>query len=385
MKLTVLQPNLSRAVNIAARNVANRPQLPVLANILLATDNGQLKLAATNLETSVNVWCGAKIETEGSFTVPARLLTETIASFPADKVEISVSEGLLTLSCGRFTTKINGLSAEEFPKISSVDSSQTKLVCPETSFPVANLAKIIDLIVFAGALEDSGRPALTGALMEIKEQRQFWIATDGFRLSTFSLPAEDKRFNALLVPHKALSEVRRLLAEKIATKSEIPVKMVILEKEKQIAFKFEDMELITRLIDEQFPDYQSNVLDKVADNQIKSWLEIDREELLRALKMAAIFSREAANIVRFDITTDQIKISANAAQVGENEALVESKNTGELPLQIAFNNRYLLDLLGVLKGAVLKIGLTGPQSAALFLDPEEKDFLHVIMPVRIQE
>ncbi len=383
MKLTVLQPNLSRAVNIAARNVANRPQLPVLANILLSTDNGQLKLAATNLETSVNVWCGAKIETEGSFTVPARLLTETVSSFPADKVEITVSEGLLTMSCGRFTAKINGLSAEEFPKISSVDA--TKPDCPETSFSVADLAKIIDLIGFAGAMEDSGRPALTGALIEIKEQKQFWVATDGFRLSTFSLAAEDKRFNTLLIPHKALAEVRRLLAEKITTKNEVPVKMVILEKEKQIAFKFEDMELITRLIDEQFPDYQSNVLDKVAENQIKSWLEVDREELLRALKMAAIFSREAANIVRFDITTDQIKISANAAQVGENETTVESKNTGELPLQIAFNNRYLLDLLAVLKGAIIKIELTGPQSAALFLDPEEKDFLHVIMPVRIQE
>ncbi len=181
MKLSVLQENLARGLTTVSRSVASRAQLPVLSNILLTSDQGRLKLSATNLETGINHWLGAKIEKEGAISIPAKVFTEFVASLPPEKVSLEVKENNLWVNCGQFQAEFNGLAATEFPKIPSAKGR------PDVNFATANLVKAINQVAFAAA-QDEGRPVLTGVLLLVKGKELLLVATDGYRLSLKKLP-----------------------------------------------------------------------------------------------------------------------------------------------------------------------------------------------------
>lgn len=374
MKLEILQENLAKGLSNSSRSVSSKPQMPILANVLLSTDNGQLKLATTNLEMGITLWVGARIEKEGSFTVPAKTLNELVTSLRPGKIEMELVDGQLSLKSGKFAAKINGIPAGEWPvkEILSEDKKEEVL-----EVDAAELVAAINKVAFSVALDES-RPVLTGVLLKIENGTATMVATDGFRLSCKSFKVsgslEDR---TIVVPAKALWEVGRIVGE---VKNEQKLKIIFLPG--QVRFLTGETEIFARLIEGNFPVYERIIPKETAFDVV-----LDKEEFLRAVKTAGIFARDSANIIKLKLSDNDLEISANAAQVGEDKGDVPVKVEGSVPVggfSIAFNFRYLLDVLNIADSEQVKISFSGPLAPGVVKIPADPDFLHIIMPVRVQ-
>jgi len=378
MKISLLQENLAKAVGITSRMVASKAQLPVLSNILLKTEKGKVKLGATNLETGVNLWVGAKIEKQGGVTVPARIFGELVSSLPQDTVAMEVKEDKLRISCGSVKAVINGIGIEEFPKMPTMKNKKK-----EEFFEIdaEKLAKIVKRTAFAAGI-DEGRPIFTGVKMEIKKKNIRLAATDGYRLSIGKIKGVSgvKKERELVVPAKALIEITKIMIDTGEGNKDggEKIRVMVTDKGAQMIMAGKETEIVTRLIEGEFPDFE-----KIIPASSTTKIELDKESLLKAVRSAAIFARDSANIVKFKIEKDGLRIGANTPQVGENEVGVEGKKTGE-DGEIAFNCRYLLEMLMAIdeKRIILEIG--GALSPGVFKTLEDENFLHIIMPVRVQ-
>jgi DNA polymerase-3 subunit beta len=372
MKLIVLQENLNKGLTVAARTVASRPQLPVLTHVLLSTEKGRLKISSTNLETGVNLWLGAKIEKEGAISIPAKIFSEFVASLPAGKVELQARGGLLKLKSGSYEASFNGMAASEFPKVPSVSGKSNLGIEPQVFITT------VSQVSFAAA-SDETRPALTGVYLFVKDESLNLVATDGYRLSvktlkmTLEAEAVSQLKKGLIVPAKAFQEAARIAGEE-----EGEVKFYLTLNSNQLIFQVGGTEIVTRLIEAKFPEFEKIIPER---GEIRTTVETD--EFARVVKMASIFARESANIVRLSLSQDGVEVAANTAQVGENKGLVETKVEGG-EAKIAFNSRYLLDFLGVV-GESFYFEMNGPLSPGVFKSGKDTSFLHVIMPVRVQE
>jgi len=374
MKLSILQENLARGLNTASRSVATRAQLPVLSNVLLTTDKGRLKISATNLETGINLWLGAKIEREGAVSIPAKILAEFVSSLPADKVELERKENKLLVACGSYQADFIGLPAGEFPTVPSLTGKAN------ISFGGEALSLAVGQVAFAAAT-DEGRPVLTGVLITTKGSQLVLVATDGYRLSIKKLKEvkgleKVKEFKTgLIIPARTLTEVARIISES----EEKSLKLAITPKASQVIFALSEAEIVSRLIEGKFPDFE-----RIIPEKGKTRLTVETEELTRAVRIASIFARESANIIRFNISKTGFEISANTAQVGANVSRVEAKTEGAEG-KIAFNSRYLLDFLNSLGSNQVSFEMSGALNPGVFTPVGDKSFLHIIMPVRVQE
>jgi DNA polymerase-3 subunit beta len=379
MKARLLQENLTRGVGIVSRVVAGKAQLPVLANILLKTEQGKIRLSATNLETGINLWLGAKVEKSGKITVPAKVLGELVSSLPQDTAELLVEEDKLRISCGTVRAVLNGISAEEFPAMPSLKGQEKQIAF---RLKTEELAQAVKQVAFAAGM-DEGRPIFTGVKLEIKGKEMRLAATDGYRLSVMKITGVTgfKGEKELVVPARALLEMVKMIGqegEKNENEKENQVVVAITDEEKQMILAVEGAEVVTRLIEGEFPDF-----DKIIPTSSKTKIVLEREELLNAVRSASIFARDSANIVKFKLTGDKLIISANAPQVGENEVSLEGKKTGE-DGEIAFNCRYLLEMLGAVEADKIEMEISGALSPGLFRLVGQEEFLHIVMPVRVQ-
>ncbi|MBP8591041.1 DNA polymerase III subunit beta [Candidatus Shapirobacteria bacterium] len=367
MKLTLLQENLSSALNTVFRFLPARPTLPVLGNILLATEKNRLKISATNLEMGINYFVGAKIENEGKTTVLARPFLEFVNSLPpAGKVDLFLKKEGLEVACGGFQALFPIMPAEEFPQISTISSSKI-------SFKTTALNQAIRETIFA-ATNDESRPVLGGVQFKIRGKECQLAATDGYRLSlkrvVFASSFGEQSF---IVPANALAEVSRVKTD------QEEVEMGLSNEEKQAVFFLPNIELSSRLLEGSFPN-----IEEVIPKEGKTKVVLEKEDFRRAIKMAAIFARESANIVKLEAKENELVITANSPQVGENKSRLEAQVAG--PKQkIAFNFRFLLDLVEASEEESLAITLNDSLSPALFYFPKSDSFSHVIMPVRLQE
>lgn len=371
MKFSILQENLSHGLTLVSRSVASKATLPILNNLLLATDKGRLKLSGTNLETGINLWLGAKIEREGSLTIPAKVLSEFISSLPAGKIEAEGQETSLLVSSSAFKASFVGTAATEFPKIPSFTEK------PILIFEKEKMTEAFSQVAFAAA-QDEGRPVLTGVLIRNTEKEEtVLVATDGFRLSLKKILAKKRDFQGdLLIPAKTLLEVSRLAQENGEENQEI--KATLTEEKSQIIFSFSEIEFSSRLLEGEFPDFA-----KIIPTSFQTKAEFDKEEFLRAVKVASIFAREQANIMRLKIEEGKMKILAETPQVGTNENEIMAKTEGE-KVEIAFNCRFVLDFLNSTKGEEIVLEVNGPLSPGVFKIKGDDSFLHIIMPVRLQ-
>jgi len=374
MKLSILQENLARGLATTSRSVATRAQLPVLSNILLKTDQGRLKLSATNLETGINLWLGAKIEKEGAISVPAKILTEFVASLPAGKVEMEAQENSLKITSGSYEASFVGMASSEFPAIPSLKKKA------DLTLSGSLLASAINEVAFAAA-QDEGRPVLAGVLLKSQEERLVLVATDGYRLSFKKLKeitglgkVKDLK-KGLVLPARTLFEVAKITIDDEEGKLGVSVT----PEANQLIFATSEVEVVSRLIEGNFPDFE-----KIIPEKGKTKALLDREELTRAVRMAAIFARESANIVKFTIGGSRFEVSANTAQVGENKSVLEAKIEGEKG-EIAFNSRYLLDFLSVVGSEQVSFEMSGGLNPGVFRAVGEPSYLHIIMPVRVQK
>lgn len=380
MKLEILQENLIKGLSVVGRAVTSKPQIPILANILLATEEGRLKITATNLEIGITTWVGAKVLKEGAFTVPARTFIELVSTLPAGKVELELTEGQLLITAGGFKAKINGIPAAEFPSTGQDKAEEARKNILELD--TGDFVEAVNKTSFSAAMDES-RPVLTGVLFKFTEKGLDLVATDGFRLSLKkleggSLKGKTEEFEKMpIVPVKALLEAARIVGE---SKDRKTVKISFSPAE--VKFLLEDVWVTARLIEGNFPSYEKIIPEK---GSLK--ITADSQSLGRAVRTAGIFARDSANIVKFvKGSSANFIVKANAAQVGENETEVEAKMEGDdIDLAIAFNYRYLLDFLGSLgKEEQVIMEFSGPLAPGVFRIPSDPEFLHIIMPVRVQ-
>lgn len=375
MKLTVLQENLHQGINVVSRFVASKAQLPVLGNVLLATDKQRLRLTATNLETGINYWVGAKVEKEGAISVPARMLAEFVNSLPADKIDIEVAENSMKLKSAGFEASLIGMQANDFPAVPTVKEKA------EILLTFKNLPTAFSQVVFAAA-QDEGRPVLGGVLLKIKDKRLILVATDGYRLSlkkvegVGGIEGVEAFQKGLLIPAKTLGEVAKLVVEK---EKQTSLGLTITPGANQVVFSLGEAEIVSRLIEGEFPDFE-----KIIPQKGGSRLVFDREQFLRAVKIGAIFARESANIIKLETSKKGLRVSANAPQLGDNVSEIEAKTEGEGG-KIAFNSKYLLDFVNSVEEETINLETSGPLNPGVFTAGDDSSYLHIIMPVRVQE
>jgi len=373
MKVSLLQENLAKGVLMVERMVANKAQLPVLSNILLVTEMGKLKISATNLETGMNLWISSKVEKPGKITIPAKVFLELVSSLPKDTVILETEGERLKVVCGKFKAIINGILAEEFPEVPSLKGGSKKGV-ESLIIKTDILESCVDQVAMAAGI-DEARPIFTGVKWEISKDIKL-AATDGYRLSVKKIKGVKwvGDLKEMVVPARALMELTKIISKV----DDEEVLIAVTDKDKQLILALKDVEVVTRLIEGEFPDFE-----KIVPKSSSTTIEFDKEELTQAVRAAAIFARDSANIVKFKVIDSNLLISANAPQVGENEVKVSILQKGE-DTEIAFNSRYLLEILSLIKAERLTLSMSGPLSPGVFKEVPDKDFLHIIMPVRVQ-
>lgn len=370
MKLSCLQENLSQGLSIVERAVPSRTTMPILNNILMATDQGQLKLTATNLELSIVHWVGAKVDTQGTLTVPARNLVALISSLPPDQVNLEMNPEALSLAlkCGTVTANFRGISAEEFPVVPELKDEDGIAVKAEV------LRKALEQVTFAASSDDS-HPVLTGVLAEFEGDALTLAAADGFRLSVrhLSLVSPVAHPFKVIIPARALSELMRILSAQ-----EEPVKISTTNTHNQVLFRLKHTVLNSQLIDGNFPDYRRIIPQKNAIRVV-----LGREELVQACKRAAIFARDVADIVRLKVEPGEMVVSANSAESGQGATRLVASVEGEA-LEIAFNVRFLIDVLTSLDTPQVALELnTATSPGVIKAVGEEEQFTHVVMPMHL--
>lgn len=376
MKLSCLQENLNRGLGIVGRAVATRSTLPITQNILFSADQSGLKLAATNLEMAITCWIGAKVKQKGDITVPARLLSDFVSSLPNDLIEINLpaNSRIVELKSGHFQAHIHGIDAADFPPIPQIADGIT------TSIEAAALREGIAQVAFAAATEES-RPVLTGINTEFDGEQLNLVAADGFRLAvhktTLAAPVKEK--TTIIIPAKTLNELNRLLGEQ-----EEPIEITVNEKKSQVLFRLKDAEIVSQLIQGSFPNYSQVIPQSYTTRAV-----VDISEFLRVTRMSSIFARDASGIVRLvvtpgsELTPGKVTVSAQAEEVGDNVSEVDALTDGE-EAKIAFNVKYLSDVLSVLPQAQVALELTTPSSPGTIRPIGVDNYVHVVMPMFVQ-
>jgi DNA polymerase-3 subunit beta len=342
----------------------------------MATESSRLKLAATNLEMAISCWIGAKVEDEGSITVPARLLSDFIGSLPADKVNINLSPQTKTLGmkCARFEARISGVDAKDFPPIPKVEAGIT------TKVEVEALRQGISQVVFAAATEES-RPVLTGVDAKFEGKSVTLAAADGFRLAVYKMPLAEavSKTTEVIIPARTLAELNRLIAEQ-----EEPVEITVNPDKGQALFKLKNIELVSQLIQGTFPNYAQLI---PQSHTTKATIGV--ADFLRATKTASIFARDGSGIIRLVVTPGaeaspgKVVVSARSEEIGDDVGEIDAVVEGE-ESKIAFNGKYLTDVLGVLHETQVALETTSPSSPGVIRPVGSENYLHVVMPMFVQ-
>ena len=377
MKVFVNQQQLAHCVSMVSRAVSPRSTLPVLSNILIKTDNGRLRLSATNLELGITCWMGAKIESEGAITVPARTFTDLVGNLPNDQVALTLDNSTHTLNvkCGTSETNIKGIDAEEFPPIPEPNIEEG------VPLNVANFKEMVQQVAFAASI-DEARPVLTGVLLKLDGDHITMAATDGFRISI----REDDIPNAIphaleaIIPARALVELARI----IGGKTDGTLVMTFPPDRGQVIFHMDDLELASQLIEGNFPDYRA-----IVPQNFKTHTLLSTSGLLKACKQSEIIAREGTNVARLNIIpeTDDaspgtLEISAQSEQTGSSEVLVDASVEG-VPLLVAFNVRFLREVLEVVKADNVWLETNAANTPGLIRPQGDDHFKHIIMPMHI--
>lgn len=363
MKVATTQAQLAKALSAVSRFVNPRGTLSVLGNVLLATSDGRLKVSATNLEMGIDYLIGAKIETEGAITVPARLIADYVNNLSDEKIELVVAEGVLTLKSKGAESTINGIDAAEFPTIPEVTGGKSVTVS------ASGIKNIISKVAFAAALDET-RPILSGVLFHFKDPKLSVAATDSYRLAELTMQFEKSKPEELkvVVPAKALAELGRITGE---------AEVTIRTADNQAQFETEDVRLVSRLLEGEYPDYQGIIPGKLETTAV-----VKREEFLSKVKAAALFSRDAGLGVWVAFTTSgKVEVAAEAAQVGDSHATLTGKVDGG-EATVTLNARYLIDCLQALETDQVTLETSGKLSPCVVRGEGDAEYLYVIMPLR---
>ncbi len=378
MKFSVLQENLARGLATVMPAVATRTTMPITTHVMLQTDESRLRLTATNLELSISCWISASIENQGAVAIPARLFSDYISSLQRDRVDLELNPETrqLQVISGRFNTHVSGLDADDFPPTPIVEDGVTAEVPPDV------MRAGIDRVIIAAATEDS-RPVLTGIHTSIEGDTITMAAADGFRLAvqTTHLPQQATEAVDLIIPARSLRELNRMLSEQ-----EMPVRITINQAKTQVQFHLNNVVIGSQLIQGNFPNYRQLIPESSTTKT-----SVDVSDFLRAAKTASVFAREGNGIVRLYMTPGEnemagtLRLEARSDQIGDHEGTIDATIGGE-EAHIAFNHRYLEDVLSVLNStATLEVsGPSSPGTIRPASTDEGTEYVHVVMPMFVQ-
>lgn len=376
MWVACLQENLSRGLATVGRAVATRATLPVTQNVLLQTDQSRLKITATNLEIAISTWVGAEVEHEGAVTVPARMLTDFVNSLPDERVDIDLSDEPkgISLKCANFQARMNGTDAEEFPPIPSVTEGDMAKI------PMDALRGALERVVFAAATEES-RPVLTGVKVELSGDNIVLAAADGFRLAvnrgTLSNPVENPV--GVIIPARTMNELHRLVGDRDGE-----IDLTVTEARSQALFRLDNVEIVSQLVQGTFPDYE-----KLIPASYGTRATINLQAFRQAVRAASIFARDGSGIIRLVLVPGEdgnpgtMTVSSHAEEMGDNEGRVEVSIEGD-ESKVAFNSKFLMDVLGVLGGDEVTLETTTPSSPGVLRSGAHEGYVHVVMPMFVQ-
>jgi len=364
MKISVVQENLVKAVATVSRVVGSRTSLPILGNILLKADKSSLSLSATNLEIALTVTIGCKAEQTGVVCVPAKLLLETLQSLQSDKIMLSGDENKLEIAAAGAEVQIQAMSAEEFPAIPAIDSPQNLVLKRDV------IVDALTKVAVAASLDES-RPVLAGVYMKSSADELIFAATDSYRLAEMRIPSSGGNEATVILPLRTVQEVLRLAG---ATES-VEITFELGKSEARVTI--DNVELVTRLIEGNFPNYT-----QIIPSQAATKLKTSRTELTQAARLAGIFARESAHTITLKASGSTLQLHAEAAQVGENTSEVSLKLEGA-DATISLNVRFLIDALGVMSTDEVELRLNDKLDPCVVVPVDKNNqYTHLIMPLR---
>ncbi|MFH1896308.1 MAG: DNA polymerase III subunit beta [bacterium] len=369
MKFTVLQENLARGLSIVSKAVSVKAPLPILENILITAQKGELILASTDLKLGIITKVGAKVEKEGSLAVPARVFSDLVGTLPKVTLDLFEEAKVLHIKTPQTTSRINGLASEEFPKFMPLAPK------PFLEINSKVFSEAVGKTAFAAAGDD-GRPILTGLLLKTAGKSGVLVGVDGFRLAEYRFELKSAASWQGVIPVKAMVEVARLFAG-----GEGPIKAYDQTDSGEVVFEKEATQIYTKLLEGEFPDYK-----KIIPKELKTTVEASLEELLQSIKTVSVFAAlESGGVLKLkaDEASGTIELSALAGEVGENKTVLDAKVEGE-PVTIAFNNKYLSDYLSNAKQEGVTLAFNGSLSPAKFKSPKQPHYTYIVMPVRVQ-
>lgn len=367
MKIVCTKENLQKGLLLVSSVVKKITTLPILSNVLISTEGGRIKLATTNLEIGITCFIRGKVDKEGKTTVPAHLILGFVNNLPPSKILLELKDDVLNLECESFKAKIKCLNPLEFPLIPKIEEKPLCNVLPE------DLQKALSQVVFATAIDES-RPELTGVFMKLEKSIIRLAATDSYRLTERIIKFKNesaKEINFIL-PHQTASEILRILTKNLEGEVEI------YSLENQIKFKTGDVELVSRLIDGQYPDYV-----KIIPEKFTTKFKVNSEEFFSALRSAGLFSKVDGNEVEINVAPKQgeIRIQSESVQTGSDYSVLRGKGEGREE-KIVFNYQYILEGLQACDSDFVNLLLSGDIGPAAIKPENDEGYIYIIMPIK---
>ena len=367
MKLKVLQENLAKALINASRFTTSKAQLPILGNIKLETRKTKLIVSATNLEMSTSISFGAQVENEGEIAIPAKVITEIVSNLQPGTISLNSEKEQLKISTNSFLATLSGMNTSDLPLIpQKVDEKKAFTLSKE------KIAEALSQVIFATSIDET-RPILTGVLMIFRGKDLTLVGTDGFRLSQRKLSVSgNTKTQNLVLPKGILGELIKTSTEKENIFFEYK------KEENQVIVLMDDTVFSTRVLEGEYPDYE-----KIIPKTTNIKINVDKEEFLRAVKLASVFARDSANIVKMEVGKSDLTLFAESQSSGSQKTKIDAKVEGK-GIEIAFNYRFLEEFIHSIKGEEVQMKFSNSNAPGIFSDPEDSDYLHLIMPVKIQ-
>ncbi len=377
MKVDILREKLYRASLLAGKVITTKSNLPILSNIaLIANENGELILIASDLEVSVRLTLNAKVTEPGKITVPARKFIEYLASLNLEKVSLEVDQKQIEVISGDTRAKFVTMPIDEFPVLPETVSLEKKLLIERDRFKDA-----IKQVVFAAARNDA-HPVLSGVLFEFEGSNKMnMVSTDSFRLSYRQLQVDTNIKDPLIIPARALTEIEQFISEASNFTEDVPSDVILSlsEGDNQLFFKYANIEVIARLLEAEFPNYK-----RVIPEEFSSTVNVNRLEFIQAIKRTSIFAAREGQAIKleFSASNGEIKSSAQSVDVGSHSSVVRADIEGK-DMTLGFNSKFILEGLESFKDDVIRIEIKDNTAPVKLSGAKNPDYIHIVMPMSL--
>lgn len=367
MHILLQKTQLLQSLQRVSRFVSTKPQLPILSSIAVETTEHGIQLSATDLQVGIREQLAGQVLEPGQCAVPAKLFQEVITSVEEEQIELTLDQLSLQIKAGSLLVKISCFPLEDFPPFPAKEGQELEI-------PLTFLVEASQSVLFA-ASSDETRPILTSTLLQFDSESKM-VATDGFRLAVFTSQTPNVSPVKLLLPAKSLQEVIKILA----TESAQVARIQLSEGLKQAFFSMENIEIVLRTLDGDFPNYQ-----KIIPEGFEIEVKCSRQKLEKMIKTAMIFSKDSSGIVKFSIEGTSLKVSARSTSLGEYSGDMDIENTSGKSNYIAFNGRYLIDFIQRIKDEYVIFKMNEPLKAAMFGLATSQELEYLVMPFRLTE